>query len=322
MMRLLRWWVGLWDRREAGTSLALVRILLGMVVLIDLLQIVRFDLAVPFFAPLEHGGLAAILDRPTVPWLYRWFEPGPGLAWGALWVAIGAAACTVLGLGTRVAVPLLLALLAVLSLPVPPADRGIDMLVRNALLVLSFSRCGAALSLDALVLRRRLVPDVLVPSWPRYLLGLQLVVLYTAAGMNKVATLWLPPDWSALFVAMRDPAFGRIDYTALLDGPLFHLTRALTAVTWTWEWAALVLPLLWWWRDTPDRGGRLRTWSNRVNLLWWYLLIGGLFHLGTHLTMRLGIFPFAVMSLYPAAAHPDELARLWRRVVGRLRPAV
>jgi hypothetical protein len=73
--------------------------------------------------------------------------------------------------------------------------------------------------------------------------------------------------------------------------------------------------LAYWYRNTPDRPGRLRAWFNRVNFLHVYLLVGAIFHLGTHLSLQLGIFPFAVLALYPAAFRPDE----WGRWGGALR---
>jgi hypothetical protein len=50
-----------------------------------------------------------------------------------------------------------------------------------------------------------------------------------------------------------------------------------------------------------------------------YLLVGAAFHVGTHLVLRLGIFPFAMLALYPAAVHPDRLLGWWQSLSGRWR---
>lgn len=312
---MIRWWVGLWDRREAPTSLAVVRILVGALILVDLLQLARLDLIVPLYAPRPSGGMAGVLGREVIPELYRWWPATAETATAAFWLTVAAAVAFTLGLATRLSGLLLLLLLAQLALILPPADRGIDMLLRNTLMVLVFSRCGAALSLDARLIARRWAGDGRpVPSWPRYLLVVQLALLYSSAGMQKVAGAWLPPDWSALWVALRDPHFARFSWPWIDD--LFVLTQAATAVTWLWEWLGPVILLAFWYRDTADRPGRLRAFFNRHHVLAIYLVVGALFHLGTHVGLRLGIFPFAVLSLYPAAVHPETWGAWGRRLRG------
>jgi hypothetical protein len=162
-----------------------------------------------------------------------------------------------------------------------------------------------------------------IPAWPRQLLILQLFILYFTAGMHKVALSWTPMgDWSALYIAMRDPAFARFG-PEILD-PIYRLTQLGTAASWTWEWLAPLFLYAIHCRDTRTRPGRLRAWLNRVGFVWLYLGMGIIFHLGTHFTLRLGIFPFAVLALYPAAAHPDELGRVfaWLRRTRIRRPVV
>jgi hypothetical protein len=44
-----------------------------------------------------------------------------------------------------------------------------------------------------------------------------------------------------------------------------------------------------------------------------------MFHLGIALTMRLGIFPSAMLAMYPVLLLPDEVERARRWVVGRVR---
>lgn len=314
---MMKWWVGIWDRREHPGAMAAVRILLAAVILVDLLIAAKLGLVVPLWADASAGGLANTLDRDFVPELIRWFGPSAATAWGAWGVAVASATALLLGIGSRGAALVLCLVLAQLALILPAADRGIDMLLRNVLLILVFSRSGATFSLWARIRTGRFTGVVggPAPSWPRYLLIVQMVLLYWGAGVSKVASSWLPfGDWSALYIAMRDPHFARLPVD--LVHTIYPLTQTLTATTWVWEWAAPLLLLAYHYRDTRERPGWLRGTFNRLGFVQLYLLLGFVFHVGTHLTLRLGIFPFAVLSLYPAAFHPDEWAR-WLAPVRR-----
>ena len=316
---MIRWWIGLWDRREHPRSLAGVRILLASVVLVDLLVAQRLDVVVGIWGDLEAGGIVDVVGRKKIPEVYRWLPATPSTAWTVWGVAVGSAAALLTGIGARLAALVLCLSLAQMALILPGADRGIDMLVRNALLILACARSDATASLWARVRTGRFfgVVDGPVPSWPRYLLVVQLVLLYWGAGAAKVASTWTPfGDYAALYLAMRDPHFARLS-VGLVDA-LYPVTQVLTATTWLWEWAAPLLLLAYHYRDTRTRPGWLRASFNRLGFVPVYLGLGVVFHVGTHLTMRLGIFPFAVLALYPAALHPDEWGALLVRVRRRL----
>lgn len=314
-MSRLRWWTGLWDRREHPRALALVRILLGLVIVWDFAQLLRLDLVETLIAPMGDGGLGAPVGRKHVPWLYAWFPPTAATAWGAYGVMLTAAVCMTLGLASRVAMVALVLVWAQFALVLPPADRGIDLLMRNTVVVLALSGSHRTWSLDHLIRRRGWAApaDTRIPSWPRYLLVVQLVFVYFAAGASKVSSTWLPiGDWSALYIAMRDPAFQVLSDETLAQ--MYPLTQLGTVSTWVWEWCAPLLLLAYHFRDTRTRPGRLRALFNRIGFVGWYLAIGASFHVATHFVLRLGVFPFAVLALYPAAFHPDELRRALDRV--------
>jgi hypothetical protein len=138
------------------------------------------------------------------------------------------------------------------------------------------------------------------------------VVLYLSAGASKVASSWTPVGGlNALFIAMSDPHFQRWPDEWLRA--VYPLTRVGTLVSWLWEWGSPLMLLAWWFRATAERSGRLRAWFNRWPVVELYLLVGAFFHVATHFTLRLGIFPFAVMSVYPACLHPDTLAGMLKR---------
>jgi len=317
---MIGWWHRLWTRTEHPGALAGVRVLLACVVLVDLLRAGQLDLVVGIWGDVDAGGILDVVGRKRVPEIYQWLPPSPGTAWVLWGVAVGSSVALLVGLGTRIAAVVLCLALAQMALVLPAADRGIDMLLRNALLVLACSRAGATASVWARIRTGSFFGVVggPAPAWPRHLLVVQLVLLYWGAGSAKVASAWLPiGDHAALYLAMRDPHFARLSAETVAG--LYPLTQLLTASTWLWEWSAPLLLLAYHYRDTRTRPGRVRAAFNRVGFVHLYLALGVVFHVGTHLTMRLGIFPFAVLALYPAAIHPDEWARGCRALLRGVR---
>ncbi|MBA3463619.1 MAG: hypothetical protein H0T46_26920, partial [Deltaproteobacteria bacterium] len=70
-------WVALWDRRESPAALALVRVLVGLALLADFINLARLGVAGPMFtaAPggyaVDAGGFAKeVLDAGLGPALY------------------------------------------------------------------------------------------------------------------------------------------------------------------------------------------------------------------------------------------------------------
>ena len=316
MSRFTRW-VQIWDARERPDVLAVVRLLVGAVVLYDLITVVELDLTAGLYAPLEAGGMGNPLGRSQVPGLYRWFEPSVGTATAATWLAMAAAGSFMVGAGTRMSALILVLTWAQLASVLPPADRGIDMLLRNVLVILMCSGCGQAWSLDARLRTGRWQGSgAQVPAWPRLLLVCQLLVVYGTAGVQKVGISWLPMgEWSALYIVLRDPAFGLLSLSTL--DRFYGLTQVATGLSWLWEWATPLAALAWWYRATRQRSGRLRAWMNSHGFYWKWVCLGACFHLGTAATMQLGVFPFGMLALYPCFFHPDT----WRSLKRKKPPA-
>jgi hypothetical protein len=296
--------------------LSLIRILLPFVLLVDLFEVWRLHLVIPLWGPGDAGGMGNPAGQAVPPELYAWCGNTVGVARGAFTVLVAALACLTVGLFAQPAALVALLVYAQLALVLPGADRGIDMLIRNVLALFVFVPSGRTWGVDALLFGRL----ERAPAWPRRLLILQLVVLYFTAGIQKVAVAWWP--WgglSALYLVLQDPAVARIPFD-WLEG-LFPLTQLLTGVTMLFEWGAGLVPLVYFFRATRTRPGWLRAQANRLDPVRPWMLLGLGMHLGIAATMRLGIFPWTVLSLYPALLHPDELARAIRNLpVGRRRP--
>jgi hypothetical protein len=111
---------------------------------------------------------------------------------------------------------------------------------------------------------------------------------------------------------MRDPAFA-VGPLPWLDA-LYPATQLATAATLAWEWCAPLILVSYWQRGLPaPRPGPLRRLLAHRWFLPGWIAVGAGFHLGTALTLRLGIFPFACLALYPAFVRPERLRALLRR---------
>ena len=226
-------------------------------------------------------------------------------------------ACLLLASGTfsRTSALALVLLWAQLEDMLPVADRAIDRLYRNLLLVLACSGAGRAWSVDARwstgSWRGR---GELVGGWARRLFILQVTWMYFDAGIEKTAASWsILGGYDALYIILQDPIISRFDFSNL--GSVFHgLTRAGTAGSVWWEMLfPLVAVQLLVSDPHPDAPGKQRLrllarWlrAHRVREAW--LVVGVFFHLALWLTLELGMFPLAMLVLYPCFFAPAELA--------------
>ena len=279
-------WVALWDRREDAAALALVRIFVGLVLAYDYVDLYRLDLVDVIYAARGFG----TAEDPHRAWLV------------ALLASLGIATGTL----TRVSCVVFVLASAQLAHMSPNAERGIDTLLRIVAGVLALSQSHARWSVDAFVWRklgRPLAHEV--PAWPRYLLLLQLVWVYFSGGMNKGGASWFPHGgFTALANIMADPHVTR--FGAWIPMPL---ARIATALTMLFELGA---PLYLAMYAGATRAGRLGTACRYGRFVW--IAIGVAFHLGIAIGLRLGIFPWGMLALYPVLLRPEELQRL--KIVG------
>lgn len=295
MTRAWRAWVELWSREEPATAQALVRIALGLCILGDLLDVWRLGLVDVVWAPPPEGmGHGASEAR----WAIRWLGADAGTAHLLFWTAALSSAAFTAGALTRVAGVVLVLVLAQLAYLTPEGDRGIDAAMRVVVLVLVFSSCHARWSVDAWLRARLGRPfPALVPAWPRLLLFAQLVWIYFSGGHNKVTPEWNPlGGFSALAHVMSDPHFAR--FSSDWVSSIYPLTQLATAATMIFEVGAPAMLYLTW-RDD-------RRWCRRLR--WAWIAVGVGFHVGIAIFLRLGVFPWAMLALYPVLFRADELA--------------
>lgn len=313
MSRLKRFWanwVSFWDSHDAPWGLAMVRILLSLVLFWDLSWIALEDLVVPLWGPVQVGGWGDVLSRGDVPFVWRHLPPTVASTW-AIWGSLMALiSCIGLGIFPRVTTVLFVLLYAQTASIMDDADRGIDTMMRNVLLLLWWSPAWDVLSVHAWRTTGSFLGDGSAkPSWARRLLILQLVVMYFGAGVTKTGLGWMPwGGFTALYYILHDPAVARFDLGRTFD-PFYFLTQISTAVSICWEYSSPLLLLFLWYRETPERPGRLRAWSVRWRPERVLIFVGAVFHLGIAVGMNLGIFPFAMLAMYPVFVAPQT----WRR---------
>ncbi|MDQ3366449.1 MAG: HTTM domain-containing protein [Myxococcota bacterium] len=290
-------WVAVWDHREDAAALALVRIAVGLVLLYDLTAIARLDLVDVLFTA-APGGYAVAADRL-------------GLGGPTWWlVATLAAGAIATGTLTRVACVAFVVASAQLAHLAPASDRGIDTILRVVVGILALSQSHARWSVDAVVRRRLGRPLAIeVPAWPRYLLLLQLLWIYVSGGLNKGGASWGPlGGFTALANVLADPHVARFEPGWLATA--LPLTQVATAFTMLFELGAPLYLIAYYFAATRERAGRLRRVVNRLRLRWAWIALGLAFQLGIAIGMRLGIFPWGLLALYPVLLLPGELARL------------
>jgi hypothetical protein len=314
--------IELFDEREKPIVLALIRILVSLTIVYDLFVVGLLDLPVWLWAPISEGGVSPTATREAA-WFYKVFPATADSATG-LYVALLVTAVS-LGLGffTRTSALFYVLLSAQSSILNDVGDRGIDRMIRIVVLILAFSAAGRAYSIDARIATKSFRGDgALAPAWPRYLILGQLVIVYTAAGLSKSATLWLP--WggnAALYVILNEPIYATMDFGFLEHPVLYILTQIGTASSRLWELLSGIVLLAAHYRRTPDRPGRLRAIVNRYPVRSIYVAFGVAFHLMLALTLKLGIFPYSMLAFFPAFYRPDEIEAFFTKIRARLSKA-
>jgi hypothetical protein len=314
LQSLWRRWVAFCDEREPPTLLALIRIALSLVVLVDLATIATHGAQTWLWAPAAAGGISA-WDPADTPLFYR-LLPQSAASAQLLWLGMCASIlCVGVGFCTPAAALLHVWLSVQAALINGPADRAIDRAIRIVLLILLLSPAARVWSVDARIATGSFRGDPApAPAWARYLILGQLVLIYCGAGLAKGGTHWYPwGGYRALYLTLQDPILAAADFHWLARPLPYRLSQFATAVTHLWELTTPLVLLAAYYRRTRDRPGSLRRWFNRLPVRNAYVLLGVLFHLSLAFTLRLGIFPFAMLALFPAFFRPEELRVLGRR---------
>jgi hypothetical protein len=309
MKRLWSAWVALTSAREVGASLALFRIAVSAVVIYALCSMIAADLVDVMWVDAKHGGLQQLGQHH---WLIALLGgQSPRVAWTLVSAGLVLATCMLVGFGGRITALITGQVYFALTSGHPALTGGYDMLITNALWLMVLGDSTATWSLDCRVRGGTWRSQRLIAAWPRYLVILQLVVVYTTTGLKKVSPVWTPGgDHSALYWVFQEPTWRRFDMTWTASA--FWLTQIGSAVTWWWEVLTPLL-LLWYWarHTTPadGAGGRLRAVLQRFDLRKAWAAIGIGMHLGIFVLLNVGPFSPISLAYYLCLIPPEKLAR-------------
>lgn len=312
MKRAWQGWVELLSTRERGTVLAAFRIAVAGVILYSLLSIGVHGLVPALWVDAAYGGLAKLGDGgPIVSALGG---PTPGTIWTLYAVAFASTVAMLLGIGGRIAIAIVALSYSPMATINPDAYGGYDFMIGNAVWMLLLGQANATLSLDCRRRTGRWTSDALVHAWPRYVIVFQLVVIYTSTGMHKLSADWVPGGThAALYWVFQDPTWNRFDLREL-SARFYVLTQIGTAVTWWWEVTGFSLLLVYWFRYTADRPGRVRAAFNRFDLRKPWAIVGVALHCGILVLLNVGPFSFISLAYYLCLWTPDELEQALARL--------
>lgn len=286
MRRLIAAWEGFWFGPTPVSTLALVRIAFGVVMVGWTVSLVP-DL----FTFFSSGGLS-----PQVPFKRRPAEPA---TWSLLELSssrvavvilflllLAGSVCLLIGYRSRLASVIVFLGLVSFERRNPVVFNSGDGLLRSISLFLTFAPTGAALSLDRWKnMRERFWEFPARAPWALRLVQVNLSVVYLSAVWAKVqGATW--NDGTALWYVFRLADHERFATPGLGSGSLL-LVNLLTYGTLAIELALAIL--LWHRRALP-----------------WVLPIGVVWHLAIDYSLYVGFFSFAVFVSYLAFLPPDR----------------
>ena len=249
-----------------------------------------------FYGPHSILSLTTVKDRFSFIHanLFHLFTPGPRVTYAIIFVYGISLICSILGFQTRIA--LTLSLICMTSLH----QRNIwllsssELLMRAITLLLIFSPCGEALSLDSLFKRSsgKFLGRRLKPVWVLRLIQVQVSVIYLWTFWHKLkGETWF--DGSAVYYATRLEAMTNFTFPYLMDS-LFILKMA--------TWGTLVLEF--------SLGALIWVKEFRRPLI----LIGIFFHLGIEYFMSIPFFEWFMIALLFNFFTPEEFRFLFLRI--------
>lgn len=267
-------------------SLAGLRIALGLMVLIDLAArsgnlTAHYTDAGVFSRSVR---IERDLDEAAIGQNYHWslhMLSGDRWAQAALFGLAGCAALALLtGYRTRLATIVSFVLAVSVQTRNPLLIDAGDLILKCLLFWSMFLPLGAVASVDRLLRPDDAPPPRVIFSAASAALLLQVCMIYWSTAAEKHDPIWTR-DYTALYYTFSLDTFARPLAHWLLQFP--KLLVGLTAVSYWAEWLGPVLAML------PLVKGRLRA---GVVLFFWML------HLGTAVTMELGLLPWIAMAAW------------------------
>jgi hypothetical protein len=287
--RALESWERFWFAQRETSTLALIRITFGVLMLAWAISLSTNLLT--FFGP---TGIITAQPRTEAWGILRWF-PSESAVLALYAILLLAAICTIFGLATRLATLALFVCVISFERRNPFVFNSGDAVIRNLSFFLMLAPAGAALSLDRLRRNRSNFWSFPVRShWPIRLMQIQLCVIYLAAVWAKVrGVTW--NDGTAVSYALR------IDDLARFPLPHYVAESPLIVSLATYGTLAveLAIPILVWNRKARP----------------WVLLAGIGMHMTIDYRIMVGFFSYAIILMYLSFLPPERASAviLWIR---------
>lgn len=288
---LLGGWQRFWFEEVPPHSLALVRILLGALGALAVVNLTPVETfwSVHGLSPVPGGGAGI-----------RGLIAGSGVADAVAWLlfasCLSAYVCVAIGFRTRIAVAAaFVAAVGQIHWNALPLNSG-HYVAAGLWFCLVWSDCGAVLSVDARRAARspgRGVPAPGQPIWPLRLMRFQIAIVYLNTGLGKLYNpLWR--EGSAMHYVLNQNVFARFP-DGIPAGWEWMATLG-TYVTLTWEIAFAFLLL----HRVTRRAA---------------LLLGVALHLGMAVTLEVGLFSWVMLTGYVAFLDPHAVPIISTRSV-------
>ncbi|MGH9183795.1 MAG: HTTM domain-containing protein [Acidimicrobiales bacterium] len=296
MRRLPGWWEDFWFAPTPTSTLAVVRIGYGVLLLAWSLL-----LSADLFTFFSDSGL--LPEKPPITWTWTVLDVFPSKTAIAVLFAlqVAAAVCLIVGYRTRLAAVVALVGLTSFQIRNPVVFNSADILLRLFGLYLVFAPAGVALSVDRWRRHRdRFWEFPLRAPWAVRLMQVQLSAVYLFTVWLKLrGTTW--NEGTAVSYAMR------VGEVARFDVPLWVTNWAPLANLLTYTTLAIEVALA------------LFVWNRRARP--WVLGAGVLLHLSILLTVMVGLFSFTMFLGYLAFVPPETMTRVLAGLRSRLKGA-
>ncbi|MFK7738292.1 MAG: HTTM domain-containing protein [Pirellulaceae bacterium] len=257
----MRGWTELWRRfwfQPLGAeTLAVIRICTGA--MLAYMHVIWLSRQADFFGPQAWINREASQSLHAGDWAWSWFwyADSPLAVYSHLGMAILFSLLMMVGLGTRLVIPLAWFLTLMVCHRSTLALFGLDQVVMMLTMYLSFARSGSVFSLDA-KLRDRLgrPPEDSGESWlfpsskavdtnriATRLIQLHLCAIYLFGGLSKMrGEMWY--DGSAMWFTIVNYEYQSLDLTWMGRSPLLIATLSGMTIFWETFYSALVWPRL------------------------------------------------------------------------------
>lgn len=293
-MTFRRAWQQFWFRPEPTSTLAVLRIVYGLL-LLAWVTTLSFD-AATFFS---SSGILPEHPRSIGFWSVLYLAESDAAVAIVMAFLVWAAVCLTVGFHTRLAAVVAFVAMVSLHRRNPYVFQAGDNLLRSFSFYFMFAPAGAALSVDRWRrAKERFWEFPARPAWALRLIQVQLSILYLFSVWEKVrGTTW--NDGTAVSRTLRIDELVRLELPSSITESLL-ISNVLTFSTLAIEIALALL-----------------IWNRRARP--WVLAAGFVLHLTIEVTMRVGFFSLAVFLYYLAFLPPDAVSERLTALRDRLR---